>query len=72
MARGFESPKRNQPDAAEENEPTSGGSPDGLGMCVDCKGIYPVQKTERDGLRPIGVDGSCECGNADFLPCTDI
>ena len=72
MERGFESPKHDQPDADEENEPNSGGDPVGVGMCVECKEIYPVQKTERGELRPIGVGGSCKCGNTEFLPCTDI
>lgn len=71
MERGSETPKPDRPDTAEGHGPTSGGDPDGVGKCVYCGEIYPVQKSERGELRPTWGDGRCKCGNSDFLPCTE-
>lgn len=47
-------------------DPVSGGDPDALGQCTRCGRIYPVQRREDGALRPIGIDGSCRCGNDEF------
>lgn len=49
-----------------EETPRSGGEPQTFGQCTDCHAIYPVQRVENDDLRPVGTDGNCRCGNADF------
>lgn len=52
--------------SGSEETPGSGGEPETFGKCTECHAIYPVQRTESDGLRPVGTDGSCRCGNGDF------
>lgn len=46
--------------------PRSGGEPELVGQCTECDAVYPVQTTVNDTLRPIGTDGTCECGNDEF------
>ena len=49
-----------------EEGPRSGGDPQGLARCTECRKIYPVQQGEADRHRPIGTGGSCGCGNDEF------
>lgn len=49
-----------------DNEPDPGGTPETFGKCTECGAIYPAQKAENGGLRPVGTDGSCRCGNTEF------
>jgi hypothetical protein len=46
----------------------SGGEPELLAECSMCGKIYPAQWTNDDTLRPIGNEGSCECGSDVFDP----
>lgn len=46
----------------------TGGEPETFGRCTECGTIYPIQATEGDGLRPVGTDGTCDCGNDEFEP----
>lgn len=43
----------------------SGGEPETFAKCTSCGSIYPAQSSD-DGLRPVGTDGACNCGNTDF------
>lgn len=54
-----------------EEERTSGGDPEGFGMCTGCQNVYTVQQTTENQLRPMGTNGTCECGNTEFVPYTD-
>ena len=45
----------------------TGGSPDVIVGCTDCNSTYPAQLAG-DGYRPIGTDGTCDCGNDEFEP----
>ncbi|MCD2201433.1 MULTISPECIES: hypothetical protein [unclassified Halobacterium] len=45
----------------------TGGSPDVIVGCTDCSSTYPAQQAG-DGYRPIGTDGTCDCGNDEFEP----
>jgi hypothetical protein len=47
-------------------EPEVGGDPQTFGQCTECGAIYPVQRTENGELRPVGTDGTCNCGNDEF------
>jgi hypothetical protein len=51
-----------------EAEPHSGGDPEGLARCTQCRKIYPIQRSGEGDLRPIGTGGACDCGNATFEP----
>ncbi len=53
-----------KPDGAETSD--LGMNPEALGQCTKCGKLYPVLKTEREELHPVGTDGSCKCGNTDF------
>lgn len=56
--------------ATNQEGPDGGGEPQALGKCTECGSTYPVQH-EDGGLRPIGVTGTCECGNDEFEPVSD-
>lgn len=47
-------------------EPDTGGTPDGFAECTECGTIFTAHISEEGELRPIGIDGVCECGNAEF------
>jgi hypothetical protein len=47
-------------------EPDTGGTPDGFAECTECGTIFTAHITKEGDLRPIGTDGVCECGNAEF------
>lgn len=49
------------------DEPEVGGLPETFGKCTECGTIYPVQRTEDGELRPVGTDGTCSCGNDEFV-----
>ena len=51
--------------------PRSGGDPQTIGYCTECRTIYPVQTTPDGSLRPVGTDGTCTCGNDEFEPRSD-
>ncbi len=51
-----------------EKCPAKGGDPDVFARCADCGKIYPAQETTNGSYRPIGTDGSCNCGNEEFRP----
>lgn len=61
-----ESSKQEQTLEMTEN-PDTGGEPVTLGRCTECWQVYPAQLSG-DGLRPIGTDGTCNCGNDEFEP----
>lgn len=44
----------------------TGGAPETAAMCSACGNVYPVQETDEGDLRPVGTDGTCECGNDEF------
>lgn len=44
----------------------TGGEPETVAQCTECGEIYPVQETGDSSLRPVGVEGGCECGNDRF------
>ena len=50
----------------EGEEPRSGGDPEGLARCTECRRIYPVQHVEGGRFRPIGTGGTCDCGSTEF------
>lgn len=50
-----------------EENPSTGGKPQTIGRCTECEAIYLVQTEKDDDLRPIGTDGSCGCGNDEFI-----
>lgn len=52
------------------NEFGSGGEPETFGQCTECGAIYPAQNPTDDTLRPVGTDGTCDCGNDEFEPPT--
>lgn len=54
-----------------EEDPCSGGEPEGFARCMDCRRVYPIQRTKDDQLRPIGTGGTCLCGSTDFEPYTE-
>ncbi len=37
-----------------------------VGQCTDCGKVYTVQRFADDVIHPIGTDGTCLCGNAEF------
>jgi predicted nucleic acid-binding Zn-ribbon protein len=46
-----------------------GGEPQTVAQCTACGRVYPAQAD--DGrLRPIGTEGTCECGNDEFVQMT--
>ena len=48
------------------NNPSTGGTPEAFGKCTECGAIYPVQSNENGEYRPVGTDGTCDCGNDRF------
>lgn len=48
-----------------QDEPDSGGEPEGIGRCTSCGNTYAIQD-ENGTARPIGTDGTCDCGNDEF------
>jgi hypothetical protein len=51
--------------------PRTGGDPHTFGRCVECGAVYPVQRVEGGGFRPVGTEGTCECGGGEFEPVSD-
>lgn len=49
-------------------DPDKGGEPEMVGQCTACGHVYPMQWDEKGKLRPIGTDGTCDCGNGEFEP----
>lgn len=47
--------------------PDTGGEPETFGQCTECGEVYPAQRSDEGGLRPIGNDGVCECGGEEFV-----
>ncbi|MGB9965535.1 hypothetical protein [Halobacterium hubeiense] len=45
----------------------TGGTPDVIVGCTVCESTYPAQ-CAGSGFRPIGTDGTCDCGNDEFRP----
>ena len=50
----------------EEDDPRSGGDPQGVAVCTRCESTYPVQRGSDGELRPIGTGGRCQCGSTEF------
>ncbi len=44
----------------------NGNDPTVFARCTDCANIYPAQEKTNGNFRPVGTDGSCNCGNAEF------
>lgn len=57
-------------DSNSQEEPASGGDPEGIGRCTRCGNTYAIQD-ENGELRPIGTDGKCDCGNDEFEPVAE-
>ena len=53
--------------STREEGPSTGGEPQTFGRCTECETVYLVQLTDDGGARPIGTDGSCACGNDEFV-----
>ena len=48
-----------------QDGPDSGGKPETIARCTACGSTYAAQYEDGE-LRPIGTDGTCECGNDTF------
>ncbi|SIR32798.1 hypothetical protein SAMN05421858_2271 [Haladaptatus litoreus] len=53
-----------------KKRPENGGEPTVIAKCTECGDIYPAQEATDGNYRPIGTNGSCNCGNRDFEPAT--
>lgn len=62
--------RRANSDPARDDVDT-GGEPEAIAQCTECGEIYPVQETDDSSLRPVGIEGACECGNTTFEALPD-
>ncbi|MFB6269498.1 MAG: hypothetical protein ABEH83_06115 [Halobacterium sp.] len=49
-----------------DDETERGGEPEVIVGCTACQNTYPAQRTADGEYRPIGTDGTCECGSTEF------